>query len=150
VTPGVRRFVPEPLSGQLFSNDGGVISPTIAGSFGVRERQRTAAAALDHDVLWTPLVDPAKLHLLDVIAPLATFDDCNHSTFPSPPDRSDHSCLSHWLRGSMIAREHRIVMNKLDHLSLVQTDYEHQSRTSRVVIGHGMLTLMEDPHRGLS
>jgi hypothetical protein len=48
----------------------------------------------------------------------------------------------------MIARGHLIVMKQLDHLSLVQTDYEHLSRTGRVAIGRVMLTLAETRRRG--
>src|SRR5215207_2502758 len=44
VTPGVGRLVFKPLGGQLFPDDGGVVSPTIADGFGGGEAQRTATA----------------------------------------------------------------------------------------------------------
>ena len=66
----------------------------------------------------------------------------------SPPDGHARSCLSNRLQGYMIARGHRIVMKQLDHLSLVQTDYEHPSRTGRAAICRGMLMLVETRRRG--
>src|SRR5918994_1574969 len=66
----------------------------------------------------------------------------------SPPDGHARSCLSNRLQGYMIARGHRIVMKQLDHLSLVQTDYKHPSRTGRVTIGRGMLNVVETRRRG--
>jgi hypothetical protein len=88
VMPGVGRLVLRPLGGQLFPDNGGVISFTIAGGFGSGKAQRTTATAPDYHTLWKPPVDLAELHVLDLIAPFGTLDDRNHSTIPFPTGRT--------------------------------------------------------------
>jgi hypothetical protein len=66
----------------------------------------------------------------------------------SPPSGHAYSCLYYWLRDHMITREHRIVMKQLDHLSLVQTNYEHPSRAVRIARGRGMLMSAVTRRRG--
>ncbi len=58
-----------------------VRSAMAAGGSGGGKDQPLAAGAIDDDALWAPLVDPAELHLLDIVVSLSTLNYCHHQ-FP--------------------------------------------------------------------
>ncbi len=58
-----------------------VRSAMAAGGSGGGKDQPLAAGAIDDDALWAPPVDPAELHLLDIVVSLSMLDYC-HRQFP--------------------------------------------------------------------
>ena len=84
--PGAKGFILRTTCGQLFSDSGSVVRAALAGSGGVGEGCALAALALYYDAPGTPPVDPAKLYLLDLVAPFDALDYPHRvfSSFPRP------------------------------------------------------------------
>src|SRR5436189_4686836 len=64
-----------------------------ADGYGAGEAQPLTTFALDDDALGAPSIDPAKLHLLNLVVPLGALDDAlihgahPDTSFPLPPRR---------------------------------------------------------------
>jgi hypothetical protein len=76
ITPGVNDFVSRPLGSRLFSKDDGEVysAPAASCGGGGGKARSLAAPALDDEAFWAPPVDPAELHLLDIVVSLYTLD----------------------------------------------------------------------------
>ncbi len=76
IAPGVNDFVSRPLGSRLFSKDDGEVysAPAASCGGGGGKARPLTASALDYDAFRAPSVDPAELHLLDVVVSLYTFD----------------------------------------------------------------------------
>src|ERR671932_1083871 len=77
VAPGVEDFVPQLLvAHHLFLDHGCVIRPaTVTDGYAAGEGQPLTTVALDDDAPGAPSVDPAELHLLNLVVPLGALDD---------------------------------------------------------------------------
>lgn len=76
IAPGVNDFVSRPLGSRLFSKDDGEVysAPAASCCGGGGKARSLAAPALDDEAFWAPPVDPAELHLLDIVVSLYTLD----------------------------------------------------------------------------
>jgi hypothetical protein len=76
IAPGVNNFVSRPLGSRLFSKDDGEVyfAPAASCGGGGGKACSLAAPALDDDAFRAPPVDPAELHLLDLIVSLYALD----------------------------------------------------------------------------
>src|ERR687885_690357 len=79
VAPGVEDFVAQLLVAHhlfLFLDHGCVIRPaTVTDGYAAGEGQPLTTVALDDDAPGAPSVDPAELHLLNLVVPLGALDD---------------------------------------------------------------------------
>lgn len=84
IAPGVEGFVPQTPGSRLFSDAGRVVCPALVagGSGGDGESQPLAAVAIDDEAFWAPPVDPAELHLLDIVVSLCPLNYVHYQAIP--------------------------------------------------------------------
>jgi len=86
VAPGVKGFILR-TGEPLFPHGRRIIRPAPAYALGAGEARPLATVALDHYPLRTSPVDPAELHVLNLVTPFGPLDHVHRPDIPFPTRR---------------------------------------------------------------